>query len=211
VQSGTTQILSPLQLSSPNPQVGNMQGQVTYVVNSAASPAMVSYSAYPERLVTIQGPAAWQGPAAAVAVHQGPPPVPQPSSQSYVAVAGGGSSGGGGGPVSVHSVVPSFSPPPSVSAGPRHPTASGSYSNVSSSSTSGGGPAAASGSPGGQLPAALGVRSFMARNPVGCCMVRDAPLIPNIPPLALPCPAWGKIPTASTTGSRCGNTAVRLP
>lgn len=57
--------------------------------------------------------------------------------------------------------------------------------------------AAAGGSPEGIQPAALGVRNFSAPEPVGSCLLPNLPLDPIIPPLALPCPRWGKLPHSS--------------
>ncbi|KAK7200258.1 hypothetical protein NESM_000077800 [Novymonas esmeraldas] len=54
--------------------------------------------------------------------------------------------------------------------------------------------AAAGGSPEGLHPAALGVRGFTAPEPVGCCMLPHLLFDPTVPPLALPCPRWGKLP-----------------
>ena len=214
MQGATAHIISPVQLSSPNPPIANVQGQVAYVVNTTAPPALVSYSAYPEHFVTLQGPTTWQN-ATTVAVRQAPPAPPAPpaphtppSSQSFLAI-----SSAGGRVMGMPPVMPSYTPPSSSTppvppvAAPRHNLSGGGGHSISSAS---GAPAAASGSPGSAQPAALGVRSFMAPHPVGSCMVRDAPLIPTIPPLALPCPAWGKIPTGPISGHKEGGSTSLL-
>ncbi|KPI84687.1 hypothetical protein ABL78_6256 [Leptomonas seymouri] len=196
MQGSPAQIISPLQLSSPNPQGGNVQGQLAYLVNSSAPPGVMSFSAYPEQFVAFQGPATWAGSTPVTMQHHGPHA--PPSSQSCLAVSSSGSA------VPMQSVM-SYTPPDAntplsstAAAVPRHIPGGG--GNSSSNNGNASGLPAAGGSPGGAQPAALGVRSFMAPKPVGSCMVRDTPLIPNIPPLALPCPAWGKIPTASMPG-----------
>ncbi|KPA80634.1 hypothetical protein ABB37_04824 [Leptomonas pyrrhocoris] len=198
MQGGSTQIISPLHLSTPNPQAGSVQGQLAYFVNPAAPSGVMSFSHFPEGFVAIQGPPPWQGQTSVAVQHPGSSA--PPSSPSFFTVSGGGSA------LTMQSVVPSYashasSTPPVATAAaaavPRYSPGGGGHHHGGNTS----GQPAAGGSPGGAQPAALGVRSFMAPKPVGSCMVRDAPLIPNIPPLALPCPAWGKIPTLAAAGA----------
>ncbi|KAG5499097.1 hypothetical protein GH5_03800 [Leishmania sp. Ghana 2012 LV757] len=184
----TTQLISPLQVASHASQSRSGSGNFAYVVESGSPAPLLAYSMPQQSFVPVTNPP-WS-PGAALSVlssASGTPTMAPRKSNSGVEAASLRSSAQQSLATSVvvgsQNNLPGTSPASPDAAPTSMPTA-----------RAGGTTAAAGGSPDGIQPAALGVRNFFAPEPVGSCLLPNLPLDPIIPPLALPCPRWGKLP-----------------
>ncbi|GET90520.1 hypothetical protein, unknown function [Leishmania tarentolae] len=186
--STTTQIISPLQLTSPNPQGNSGSGNFAYVVESGSPAPLLAYSVSQSSFVRVASPP-WP-PAAGMPMLSSTSGTPTMASHE-------GTSGADAALLQSPTQQP-FSPSTAMRSQSHCPGSFLGPSEAAPTSTSparaGGTTAAAGGSPDGMQPAALGVRNFSAPEPVGSCLLPNVPLDPIIPPLALPCPRWGKLP-----------------
>ncbi|KAG5473881.1 hypothetical protein LSCM1_04516 [Leishmania martiniquensis] len=184
----TTQLISPLQAASRTPQGHSGSGNFAYVVEPGSPASLLAYSMSQQSFVPITN-TPWP-PAAAV-------PVLSSASETPTMALREGNSGVDGASLrsSTQQSLTTSAAVGSQSHRPGSSVASPDAAPTSMSTARGGGTtAAAGGSPDGIQPAALGVRNFFAPEPVGSCLLPNLPLDPIIPPLALPCPRWGKLP-----------------
>nr|CAJ2477164.1 unnamed protein product [Leishmania braziliensis] len=185
--SATTQLISPLQLTSPTSQGHAGSGNFAYVVESGSPAPLLAYSVPQPPFVSIASQH-WP-PAAAVTMlssaSETPTMAPRESTSGVDAA-------------SLQSPTPDVLSRGAMESQGHYPgsflTSSDTALANMSAVRAGGTTAAAGGSPEGMQPAALGVRNFSAPEPVGSCLLPNLPLDPIIPPLALPCPRWGKLP-----------------
>lgn len=186
--STTTQLISPLQLTSPTSQGHSGSGNFAYVVESGSPAPLLAYSVSQPSFVRVASQP-WP-PAAAVPMLSSASGTPTMAPrESTLGVDAASLQSPTQQPFSTSAAMGSQSHcPGSFLASPEAAPTS------TSPARAGGTTAAAGGSPDGMQPAALGVRNFSAPEPVGSCLLPNVPLDPIIPPLALPCPRWGKLP-----------------